>query len=485
MEGELELAYGRVEAQFVEGAPYPPVDPDRLSDHEPRSRLEVAETSQPVELKEPSRAAETARAGDPDPGGNPNPVTFHEYRPSDTLTKKLTNAADMSGADSERDAVLMSFNWSCDASADGGANWKRLNPTTIFPETLGDGFCCDQVVTYVPQVDRFVWFLQYDKDAGGQGAFRIAAASSQQVANDPTVWTFWDFVAGDFGDAASDMDYPDLAYSESFLYVATDMMNANGRLVVRIPLNELAAGGTINFQYTDPAQATTAFFGHLVQQTGSQAVWVGQRDNSTLEIFTMPDAGNTYSSFTAGVATWPNGTLSSTGPDGNDWLTKLESSMRFAVTGGVQRDNGNIALAWTASKGAGTAGGFDFPNTHARVVEVDMAAQSVVSEMQVWNPDYAFAYPALAVNAQGELGIILGWGGTNNHANCAMGIIGGFVVWFRDDSTRTVQRFGDYLTTRPAQRDRSLFNGFGYFVSEVAGDPNSCTYTPYYVRYGR
>ena len=105
MEGELELAYGRVEAQFVEGAPYPPVDPDRLSDHEPRSRLEVAETSQPVELKEPSRAAETARAGDPDPGGNPNPVTFHEYRPSNTLTKKLTNAADMSGADSERDAV--------------------------------------------------------------------------------------------------------------------------------------------------------------------------------------------------------------------------------------------------------------------------------------------------------------------------------------------------------------------------------------------
>ena len=66
-----------------------------------------------------------------------------------------------------------------------------------------------------------------------------------------------------------------------------------------------------------------------------------------------------------------------------------------------------------------------------------------------------------------------------------MGIIGDFVVWFRDGSTRTVQRFGDYLTTRPAQRNRSLFAGFGYFVSEVAGDPNSCTYTPYYVRYGR
>jgi hypothetical protein len=59
------------------------------------------------------------------------------------------------------------------------------------------------------------------------------------------------------------------------------------------------------------------------------------------------------------------------------------------------------------------------------------------------------------------------------------------VLRFRDASSRTVTRFGDYLTTRPHQGDPSLFAGFGYFVTAVAGDPTQATYNPFYVRYGR
>ena len=66
-----------------------------------------------------------------------------------------------------------------------------------------------------------------------------------------------------------------------------------------------------------------------------------------------------------------------------------------------------------------------------------------------------------------------------------MGIIGDYVVWFQNGSTRTVQRFGDYLTTRPHQRNQSLFAGFGYFVTSVSGDASKCKYNPIYVRYGR
>ena len=142
-------------------------------------------------------------------------------------------------------------------------------------------------------------------------------------------------------------------------------------------------------------------------------------------------------------------------------------------------------MAWSASKGKGGGTGFNFPNTHGRVVELDLVARSVVSEMQIWNPDYAFAYPALAVSSKDEVGVILGWGGASNHANCAMGIIGDFVVWFQNGSTRTVKRYGDYLTTRPAERNRRLFGGYGYYVTSVSGDANSCTYHPIYVRYGR
>jgi hypothetical protein len=454
-------------------------------DRQPRPRHRVKRTAKPRRLREASPHAEVGKGGDPDPRGNRDPVIFHGYHPTKTLTKSLTNAADMSGADSERDVVMLSGNWYCDVSNDGGATWKRLDPTTIFPETLGGGFCCDQIVTYVPRIDRFVWFLQYGADSAGQGAFRIAAASSLSVKSDPTAWTYWDFVAGDFGYATSDMDYPDLAFSSQFLFASTDVFKAGGRLVIRIPLQDLAAGGTINYEYTDAAKSKTAWGGHLVQQTSSQAVWVGHQDNSTLEVFTMPDGGNTYSSFTVKVATWPNGTLSSKGPDGNDWLTKLKDFPSFAVTGGVERSGGHVVLAWSASKGKGSSNGFDFPNTHGRVVELDMGAHTVVSEMQIWNPDYAFAYPALAVNAQNEVGVILGWGGKNNHANCAMGIIGDFVVWYQNGSTRTVQRYGDYLTTRPCERKRTLYSGYGYYVTSVSSNASQCTYHPIYVRYGR
>jgi hypothetical protein len=482
---EQKLRVGQLRGRKVKGAPFPRVPPAKHGDRQPRPRFPVRTSGKPGRLREPSGQAEVAKAGGRDPRGNPDPVVFHGYGRPGAIQKSLTNAADMSGADSKRDVVMLSGNWWADVSNDGGATWKRLDPTTIFPETLAGGFCCDQVIVYVPSIDRFVWFLQYQKDSGGQGAFRIAVASSASVKADPTAWTYWDFVAGDFGFPKSDMDYPDLGFSSRFLYVSTDVFAAGGRLVLRIPLEELRAGGTINYGYTNAADSKSAWGAHLVQQTRSQAVWVGHRDNTTLEIFTMPDGGNTYSWFTLRVAAWPNGSHSSKGPDGNDWLTKLRDFPNFAVTGGVERANGHVVIAWSASKGKGTSNGFDFPQTHCRVVELDLAARSVVSELQIWNPDVAFAYPALAANSKDEIGVILGWGGKGSHANCAMGILGDFVVWYQNGSTRTVQRFGDYLTTRPTQVRRTRFSGWGYYVTSVSGDATKCRYNPIYVRYGR
>jgi hypothetical protein len=256
-------------------------------------------------------------------------------------------------------------------------------------------------------------------------------------------------------------------------------------VVLRIPLQELQAGGSLNYQFTDPTKATTAMLSHFVQQATAQAVWFAHDDSTTLRIWTMPDAGSTYSSFTVKVAGWPNGTLSSMGPDGNDWLTKLDSLKNFAITGAVERANGNLMVAWTASAGKGAGSGFDFPQAHCRVVEVNMGTRKVVNEMQVWNPDYAFAYPNLAVNAKDEVGIILGWGGKNDHANCAMGILGDFVVWFRTGSTRTVQRYGDFLTTRPSGSNRSRYSAFGYTVTADPADSAKCVYHPFYAQYGR
>jgi len=165
-----------------------------------RTAVPVHRTKKPRRLREPSPQADIARAGDPDPHGSRDPVEFKNYAPSDELNKKLTNAADMSGGESEGGLLMMSFNWSVDVSTDDGASWKRLDPTTVFPAVAGfPGFCCDQVVTYVPSIDHFVWFMQHDKDGNGQGAFRLATASSSSVRSDPAAWTYWDFVGDVFG----------------------------------------------------------------------------------------------------------------------------------------------------------------------------------------------------------------------------------------------------------------------------------------------
>jgi len=134
-----------------------------------------------------------------------------------------------------------------------------------------------------------------------------------------------------------------------------------------------------------------------------------------------------------------------------------------AITGGTRNGN-RLWLAWTASAGNDGHGSFTFPNTHIRVAEIDLASQHTVSEIQIWNPAYAFVYPALARNACGEIGIALGWGGTHNDADAAVGILGDYVVWYRNGSDITTLRGGDYVTVRLAQRNEGLFAGFGYYT---------------------
>ncbi len=475
---EASARYATRESTRVEGAPFEAARGRAFGQRKHRPRLVVGDAAEPGELREVPPAAEVRRSGGaPDDG-----VVFPDYAGSATLTRALTSPADMSGADSERNVVMMSFNFACDVSSDGGASWKRFDPTTIFPNTFAGGFWCDQVIMYVPHADLFVWFMQYHPDATGQGAFRIAVATSGSVDNDPTAWTYWDFVAGDFGAADKDMDYPDLAYSDGYLYASTDIYD-HGRVVMRIPLKDLQAGGTVTFEWTDPDDGARCWGGHLVQQTGDRAMWAGHDDNSHLVFFTWPDGSTTYSWDLVQVAAWPNGTLTCSGPDGTDWLKKLDDFPGNAVTGAVQLASGRVALAWAASSGQANGQGKDFQQAHTRYVEIDPQAHTTQLEIPIWNDDYAFAYASLA-RAGDSVGITLGWGGPHDHSNCAMGFMGDFVVWFIDASTRTTNRFGDYVTARPSQRGGGC-SAFGYWLEAHATDTNKLVMHPFFSRFRR
>ena len=462
--------------------PGPPADhSDEEDDERTRHRVPDATKEREVQTSPPSQTLTTRE--DP-PQGTPE-IHFTVYVPSEDPTGAPVSAgaADISGADSEAGIALHTGNWYIDAVDAGSVT--RFDPTSVFsfaPALVG-GFCCDQVVIYVPRIDRFVWYMQHSADATGTGGFRLASASPSGVrTNFQTAWTYWDFTADYFGQNNKRLDYPDLAFTDTYLVGTTNVPSA-GRVVFRIDLQALAAGGTIAADYTDPAQAPEDIFefSHLAQHGRTAAFWAGHVKNDTVRIFALGDAGNTYSFKDVGVANWPNGTFSSTGPDGTDWL---DAPWADAEISGAARRGDELWLAWTASAGKGTSGGFDFPNPHVRVVAVDVGAWSTLSELQVWNPDYAFAYPFLDVNAKDEVGIMVGWGGAHDNANTAEGILGDFVVWYHNGSDVTPDRFGDFITIRRSGRDGSEFAAFGYFTVKDATQPSGYLFTPYISIFG-
>ncbi|GAC1361525.1 MAG: hypothetical protein NVSMB3_09780 [Acidobacteriaceae bacterium] len=475
---------GTLKPQRTDGKLFPPYRVKEGKENEVRAPRPPTAKSGGVEKQSPTSHTKKTKAGG---GGADDPVKFLTYSPTDTATGATVsdNAADISGAQNLREVVMHTGNWYCDLSVDAGSTWKRFDPTTLFPNNLGASFCCDQIVHYVPSIDRFIWFMQHTAGADGSGVFRIAVASPANMkSNFAAAWTYWDFHADDFGLKGHDFDYPDLAFTNQFLHLCTDDQTLSKLLVCRIPLQDLAAGGSINFRYNHPNDTPGDFGTHLAQNGQHAAFWAGHKDNATLWVFRWADSSDNYGWTAVPVSKYPNGTLSGTSPGGVDWLTKLNAFPAFGVIGATRSGN-SVWFAWTASSGQADPGGPTYKNAHVRVAQVDIGTMKTTSEIQIWNNDYAFAYPSLNTNQHGDVGIALGWGGKSNNANAAVGILGDFVVWYENGSETATKRWGDYVTCRSTGGDSQRFAGFGYYIKKDSTRTSGYYFDPYYGLFGR
>lgn len=435
------------------------------------------------------------------------PVIFFTNTSLRSTVTPYFQAPDMSGADNG-ETVLVSSNSSPSGarSTNGGSTFAGLDPTTIFPSgpamdnagnLLDGGIDGDQIVIYVPQIDRFIWLMQFFGANGaapsncgkGPSKLRLAAASSADVAAGGTAWTYWDLPSGLFG-STTWFDYPDLSYGDNSLFLSINDV-CQGRRVMRMSLAQIAGAGTIGIDYTNPVDGGRAFFGHLAQNVTDTAYWAGHDSNSRLRIFSMRDGEGVYSWRSVDVNSWCNGDRSSITPGGtNDWLAfpapgnaVLGSARRIDVT----NDQPEIWFAWTAGHKLSDGNGCGFDQTHVEIVTVRESDFSVLSQMQVWNPTIAFAYPALASDPNGEVGMTLGFGGGGNEQNTAVGFWGDFVVYPMATSTNSVARFGDYVTIRRSPVDvecSPLVFGCTQFSAEGYGI-NASGVDPHYVVFGR
>lgn len=412
--------------------------------------------------------------------------------------------------------VLATFNTGISFSTDGGENFTDVNllapvpgqpgRTSFFPQSDA-GLCCDQVVIYVPQRNLFVWLLQYwpiSSTTGGTTTIdqpnrhRIAWATPEAIADDFfNAWTYGDLTANEvpgvssgLGAAANEwLDYPDLSFSDDFLYVATDRgfpdspgsVYAGRRIVARLSLGDMAdpSSGVVRYQFNEYAGSNGLNKSHFVQNVPGRMVLGSLDDTSTLRVYTWEDDAGSAFVRTVNISSITTN-YTAPAPDGTDWY---RNSFSANISGGTFI-GGDYVFAFN-----GGVDGPDRPRPYVRletvtaVMVAGIPLMSATDEYEIWNPDFAFGMGVISSQAR-EIGIGLAVGG---------GTIGfpQFAVGFKDDffvrivtAGNAVQsgRFGDYLSVRRIPNSLRFAAEFYDTLSTTGGGARAVVR---YVEFGR
>ena len=464
----VQLKRVTIEPKQVRDGKYPAVKPDLNRPLNEKDTPVLVPTGKKRGDMKPLSKEYKIRELKPGPEGSGDsqaPLFFRTLTNLDGATASAHNTNPEPSVAENGQTIMTTGNFWMSLSEDGGATFTTVNPTTIFPEDYG-GFCCDQVLAYVPEYDLFVWLLQYGS-SGGTNAIRIAINNTEGVrSSNGTAWTYWDFTNNVFA-ASGALDYNDMSWGNSFLYWTSSVGGGANRYVIRVPFKELVARGTVNFQFTG---STNAFWSHVTQNGTNGVFWAGHTDNSTLLVYSMMDADGFYSWRNVDINSWPNGTMSSTAANGTDWLS--DASWKTYVRAAAVRGS-SAYFAWNASNGGG------FPQTHIQIAEINTSSWTLANQFQVWNPDFAFAYPYFETNRQGELGMIVAFGGGTFNASSGAGVWGDFVIYYPRLSDLSRSNYGHYHTARRSGSDQNQWVAAGY-THQANGNV-----LPYYLRFSR
>ncbi len=408
--------------------------------------------------------------------------------------------------------VMGSGNLYIKYSTDGGTTFTTINNlSTVFGDQPDGGYCCDQVLHYIPSIDRIVWVIQTNQKKDSKG--NVTGPNSQRVAwakpadiaaNFYTAWTWFDVSSTFLGLGNDWLDYPDLSTSNGNMYLSTDDVTKNGLVVARITYADLQlpGGSNISWGFTDPTKSTAAVGGHLTQNAAGTMYWAGHNSTSQARIYWWPDNSGTYSWTDVTNTSYSNSDYTSEGPDGQYWLDPRNKpdavlGAAFKPSTGRQQATNQIWFAWTAARDS------NFKQPYIRMLWVDDQKFNNVGEFETWNSDYVFAYPALAVNsATSEVAASMLYGGNDKYyMNTVVGfpldyllyIVTGSNVTFTvnpvgatacDDASGgkvkgRCTRSGDFLSVRRVGTNSGLFGTMAYETNLVDSTKSTdCLKTP-------
>ena len=357
---------------------------------------------------------------------------------------------------SDGNVVVYAVNQRIAFSTNFGATFSSFAMGAFFPTNAAGGPSGDQVIQYVPSINRFVWLLQYWAGPTGANIDRLTVFPPSSVSPGGLTgpFTYWDLPS--LSPTWKFEDFPDLAVGSQYLYFTTNL--GKGGFVYQ---TEIARIGLSNLQLSlnlaAPPHAWRyilggLFFGRVAQNTGVVAYWAVPANTSQMNVSWWPEAGTFwFGPVTINNLTWPNAGFASYNPDKNNWnSTYTGVILAAAVTPGP--NGSHLWLAWPAGVGTGQEAWLSQPNV--QLLEISVPGMKFTAQTTIWNPAYAFSFPALAVSRSGDLGIDLGWGGHGSlWTNTAVTdwFDTPYIAWNMTSSTASDggNRWGDYIDIRP------------------------------------
>ncbi len=388
-----------------------------------------------------------------------------------------------------RDTVLQTGNWYAARSIDSGETWTYISPSTTFAATDG-GFCCDQRAIYIPSADITVWLLQYSYSSTTQKAGqRIAIANGRADLQADTngVWHSYYFDPQDFGRGAGEWsDFPDIAYSNGFLYAATNVFSAGSSyldsIVWRMPLSELAAGGTVSYSYSRSSTGLSGGASYRLTQNASTTMYFAEHRSTTVtRAYRWPDASGTISWTDITVPAWTSTGYVASAPNGINWAGRADSR----ITGAYSK-TGEYGFMWHSAPQAGRAEVF------VRTIRINSATHALISTQDTWSATYQFMYPAASVNSAGDIGCATAIANsTTTHPTtgyfivdaCSTSFAGQNLAWFTGNASPTTSsRWGDYFSVQRHSNYPSTFVATGMTCRDGGANSDS---EPHYIWFGR
>ena len=384
-------------------------------------------------------------------------------------------------AASGKNIVVYSGNWFAAYSRDNGETFSPLDPNGIC-QSYGEDLCCDQVVIYSPQINNFIWVMQTTS-----GNYVLAFATPEEIDSSAGKKWFTYYIPSKLFAPPTELnklDFPEVALGDNFLYMTCMLYGIFPKLTTKF-----AVGIRISLENISTRRGLAgAWFGvrdtwglRPAQSTGSVGFFVSQNSTSELGMFRWPESGS-ISRFKIPISTIPTEDWEVKFPDGSlpNWLStdpKFPSKISARITG-LTLAGSELWVAWSAARKVAGRQVDTAPYPHIGIAVIDVDKMKLVREEYIWNSQHAFAWPALATNRNGEVGLSFCWGGNKWYAHHGVGILSPRRSLVSTTSGVTTGAGGHYISIRRDFPREDQFSSSGFNQIKESG---SLINHPHYV----